>query len=110
FKSKKPMSQYRGKQDSERRIKYEKKENRVQPSANMDKLPLREDIRGIYLHKNSMKKENIGTYIDLVKDTDLNAVVMDVKDDFGKLTYESNTEVAKEIHSDADAQVEDMEQ
>src|SRR5699024_7200126 len=43
----------------------------------------RQDIKGIYLNKESMRKENIGTYIDLIKDTGLNAVVMDVKDDFG---------------------------
>src|SRR5699024_9397024 len=69
---------------------------------------LKKDVKGIYLNKESMKKENIGTYIDLIEDTGLNAVVMDVKDDFGKLTYDSDVEVAKEIESDREATVENM--
>lgn len=73
-----------------------------------EKPAIRKDIKGIYLHKESMKKENIDTYINLVKNTDLNAVVMDVKDDAGKLTYTSNIDLVKEIHSDEGATVEDM--
>ncbi|HLR04157.1 MAG TPA: putative glycoside hydrolase [Virgibacillus sp.] len=72
--------------------------------------PLRKDVKGIYLNKESMKKENIGTYIDLMNDTELNAVVMDVKDDFGKLTYDSDVEVAEDIQADEDRTVQDMKQ
>lgn len=70
--------------------------------------PAEDNVKGIYLNRQSIKKENIQDYIDLVKDTDLNAVVIDVKDDSGKLTYPSNIETAKEIDADGDRTVNDM--
>src|SRR5699024_9951224 len=69
---------------------------------------INEGVKGIYLNKESMRKDNIGSYINLIKNTDLNAVVLDVKDDLGKLTYESGIDMVKEIDSDRNATVRDM--
>lgn len=69
-----------------------------------------QDVKGIYLNKESMKEENIGSYIDLIDDTNLNTVVMDVKNDAGQLTYESDVNVTKEIGADNERTVTDMKQ
>ncbi|WP_382395271.1 putative glycoside hydrolase [Lentibacillus juripiscarius] len=68
----------------------------------------RTDIRGIYLNRNAIKSDAIDDYIDLVQSTDLNAFVMDVKDDNGKLTYDSNVPIAEEIKADGNPSVDDM--
>src|SRR5699024_11682450 len=67
------------------------------------------DVRGIYLNRTALKEENFEEYIDLVKSTELNAVVMDVKDDFGKLTYNSNSKTATSIGADQEPTVHDMQ-
>ncbi|MFZ3579440.1 putative glycoside hydrolase [Virgibacillus sp. DJP39] len=68
------------------------------------------EIRGIYLNRNSLKEKNLGSYLDLLKSTNLNAVVIDIKDDFGKLTYDSNIETANDIGSDNNPVIADMDE
>lgn len=45
-------------------------------------------VRGIYLTGHSAGGERFGKLIDLVNDTDLNSMVIDIKDDAGYVTYE----------------------
>ncbi|MFC4353631.1 putative glycoside hydrolase [Chryseomicrobium palamuruense] len=44
-------------------------------------------VRGIYVTGHSAGGERFSRLMDLVKTTDLNAMVIDIKDDFGDLTY-----------------------
>lgn len=76
--------------------------------AEAKEVPIKHDVKGVYLNRQAIKKENIQDYIDLLEESDLNTVVIDVKDDSGKLTYDSNIDVAKEIDADKDATVNDM--
>ncbi|MGM8364383.1 putative glycoside hydrolase [Virgibacillus sp. W0181] len=46
-----------------------------------------EAVRGIYVTGPSAGGERLGKLIDLVETTKLNAMVIDVKEDFGKLTF-----------------------
>ncbi|MFD1040569.1 putative glycoside hydrolase [Virgibacillus byunsanensis] len=74
-----------------------------------DEKPKKRDVKGIYLHRYSIMDKNINTFIDLIKSTNLNAVVIDVKDDFGKLTYDSNIEMVNENRADSNFTVKNME-
>ncbi|WP_170840625.1 putative glycoside hydrolase [Oceanobacillus limi] len=71
--------------------------------------PNKRDVRGIYLNRNSIKEENVDKFINMVKSSNLNAVVIDVKDDYGKLTYDSEIDLANEIGSDTNPSVSDLE-
>jgi hypothetical protein len=46
-----------------------------------------EPVRGIYVTATSTKHPQFSRLLDLVKNSDLNAMVIDIKDDFGNLTY-----------------------
>jgi hypothetical protein len=65
-------------------------------------------VRGIYLNRTSITEENVQKYIDLIKNTNLNAAVIDVKDDYGKLTYDSNIDLANQIGSDSRTATKDL--
>lgn len=70
----------------------------------------RQEIRGIYLNPVAINQENIDKYVDLVKSSPrLNAVVFDLKDDNGRLTYQSNVNLVNEIGADKDAVIDDLE-
>nr|WP_062110438.1 putative glycoside hydrolase [Bacillus niameyensis] len=45
-------------------------------------------IRGIYVTAHSAGGSKFNDLVELVDSTDLNAMVIDIKDDFGKITYE----------------------
>lgn len=44
-------------------------------------------VRGVYVTGNSAGGERFGTLVDLINTTELNAMVIDIKDDHGYLTY-----------------------
>ncbi|WP_163971119.1 putative glycoside hydrolase [Oceanobacillus halotolerans] len=88
----------------ERQAEEREKEEFIKPVEK----PEPREVKGIYLNRYAFKEDSIDDYIDLIKSTDLNAVVMDVKDDFGMLTYDSEVELANEINSDQNPTVEDM--
>ncbi|WP_052345894.1 putative glycoside hydrolase [Paucisalibacillus sp. EB02] len=84
-------------------------ENTVEkPKQKATEKPKKVDVRGIYLNRTSIREENVQQYIDLIKSTNLNAVVIDVKDDYGKLTYDSNIELANKIGSDSGPATKDL--
>src|SRR5690625_552215 len=71
--------------------------------------PERQEVRGIYLNPWAIKEEEIGRFIDFIKNSPrFNAVVMDLKDDNGKLTYQSDVDLAKEIGADDGAVIKDL--
>ncbi|MEN2767893.1 putative glycoside hydrolase [Ornithinibacillus xuwenensis] len=72
------------------------------------KKPDKVEVKGLYLNRTSIKEENIQKYIDLIKGTNLNAAVIDIKDDFGKLTYDSNIDLVNQIGSDSNPATRDL--
>ncbi|MGM8216115.1 putative glycoside hydrolase [Bacillaceae bacterium W0354] len=73
--------------------------------------PEKKEVRGIYLNRNAINSENIDRYIKMVKNSPkYNAFVMDLKDDNGKLTYQSNVNLVNEIGADEGAVIDDLEQ
>lgn len=56
------------------------------------------EVKGIYLTGNTAgSSKTFDKLFNIVKSTELNAMVIDVKDDTGKLTYESDLPMAAEI-------------
>lgn len=47
-----------------------------------------ESVRGLYVTGHSAGEEKFNSLIELIENTDLNAMVIDIKDDFGNITYE----------------------
>ncbi|WP_165822700.1 putative glycoside hydrolase [Paenibacillus montanisoli] len=68
-----------------------------------------EPVRGIYVSGwVAGSKRRLQTLIDLVDRTDLNAMVIDVKNDYGQLTYRSELPAVHAIEADAHATISDI--
>ncbi len=72
-----------------------------QPTSNWAAYREMVDVKGIYMTGNTLGwKKRFHELVDLVDRTELNAVIIDIKDDFGELTYESNIPMVKEVEAD----------
>ncbi len=60
-------------------------------------------VKAIYLTSNSAaSSKTIDKFIDFIKNTELNAVVIDIKDYSGKLSYDSQIEIVNQLENDHD--------
>lgn len=87
--------------------------NTASPNAEADvpaPAPLVPDgIRGIYVSGwVAGSKKPMERLIRLVDETDLNAMVIDVKNDYGKLSYRSSLPEVRAVGADREPQVRDM--
>src|SRR5699024_4202242 len=57
-------------------------------------------VRGIYVTGNSAGGERLDELLKLVNSTDLNSMVIDIKDDDGRLTYEVDSDSPYAKYSD----------
>lgn len=65
--------------------------------------------KGIYITGNTAGlEERFMALLDLVDATELNAVVIDVKNDHGKVTFESGIEIVKEIGANTSYPIKDI--
>ena len=73
-------------------VSNDKSEEEQKQEEEKKKIPLQFDkpdaVRGIYLTGHSAGGENFDKLVDLINHTDLNSMVIDMKDDYGDLTYE----------------------
>lgn len=70
---------------------------------------LTEPIKGIYLTSKSVSTtDKFNELTSLVDNTGLNTMVIDVKDDEGKITYDSELPLVNEIQSDKNAPIKDL--
>ena len=65
-------------------------------SQEYDLPPYPEAVRGVYSHVYSFWGNNWASLVDLVKQTELNAVVVDVKDEAGTLLWDMDLPLAKD--------------
>lgn len=74
-----------------------------------NKLPKRVKAKGIYVSGwVAGNEEMLEKLIRLADRTDLNAFVIDVKNDFGNVTYQSNIPLVKQLRADADPPIHDI--
>lgn len=64
--------------------------------------------RGIYLTGNTVGHSRFRDLINMVETTELNAVVIDVKNDHGKITYNSQIELVEELDAHLSAPIKDL--
>ena len=107
--------------EEEARQAEEKEQRRILEAERREKLgmfyvPLPEErrdnppvkARGLYVTGHSVSHPRYETLIDLVMTTELNSVVIDVKDDHGHVTYNSELEIVKELNSNRSHPIKDL--
>lgn len=67
-------------------------------------------VKGIYVSAWNMSGAKYDKLVKLVDDTDLNAMVIDVKNDSGQITYPSNVSFVDEIHADGKNILPDLQE
>ncbi|MFY0544732.1 putative glycoside hydrolase [Brevibacillus sp. H7] len=72
------------------------------------KIPVK--AKGIYLTGWSAGNNNFVKLLRLVDDTELNAMVIDMKEDEGRITYQSGVPLVKEVKADATTFIQDIDQ
>jgi len=71
--------------------------------AKIVRLPTPEIVRGLYVNRWAALGRKMGQLIDLAKTTEVNALVIDVKDDRGFVLYKSRVPLAVQIGADTNS-------
>ena len=77
--------------------------------AGLDRKPVK--VKGVYLPAYvAGKEEKMDEIIEHIKETEINAVVIDVKDDIGRIIFKMDGEIIKKLrtNTDRDIQIKDM--
>ena len=83
----------------------------VQPSNNWASYKEKVEVKGIYVTGNIVGyKEKFEQLVKFVGETELNAMVIDIKDDRGEITYTSNIPMVQEIGANQNVRVNNFEQ
>lgn len=75
--------------------------------ARIVRVPRPEIIRGLYVNRWAALGKKMGQLIDLANRTEVNALVIDVKDDRGFVLYKSRVPLAVEIGADTNSAMSD---
>lgn len=79
-------------------------------SANiLEKIQIPVQVKGIYVTGRTAGNSNLMKLLNLVNETELNAMVIDVKEDEGRLTYKSTIPLVRQIHSDKTNFISDVD-
>ncbi len=77
------------------------------PEERRDKEPVK--ARGLYVTGHSVAHPRYETILEMVKTTELNSLVIDVKDDHGHVTYDSQLEIVQELNANRSHPIKDLE-
>lgn len=75
--------------------------------ARIVRVPRPEVVRGLYVNRWAALGKKMGQLIDLAKKTEVNALVIDVKDDRGFVLYKSRVPLAVQIGADTNMAMSD---
>lgn len=88
---------------------YQSQDYLTQDSPDWELLKKRVKVKGIYMTGNTVAyKERFDKLINLVKTTEINAVVIDVKDDTGIMTYSSSLPEVAFTGANKNARIKDI--
>lgn len=76
------------------------------PHPERDNQPVK--ARGIYLTGHTVGHPRYRELLELVETTELNAVVIDVKNDHGKVTYNTEIEIVRQLGASQNAPIKDL--
>ena len=68
--------------------------------ASVARVPVPDTLRGLYVNRWAALGSKLNRLIDVAKKTEINALVIDVKDDRGFVLYRSDVPLAREIGAD----------
>ena len=71
--------------------------------ARIVRVPTPDVVRGLYVNRWAALGKKMGQLIDIAKTTEVNALVIDVKDDRGFVLYKSNVPMAIQIGADTNS-------
>ncbi|SET72706.1 hypothetical protein SAMN05660297_03287 [Natronincola peptidivorans] len=84
-------------------------DNFIQPEVSWEPYKVTEKVKGIFMTGHSVGlTERFNRTIDLTKQSVVNAWVIDVKDDYGTMTYRSSVPMVKEVGADSSVKVRDF--
>src|SRR5215212_6831735 len=75
--------------------------------ARIVRVPRPEIVRGLYVNRWAALGKKMGQLIDLANKTEVNALVIDVKDDRGFVLYKSRVPLAIQIGADTNSAMSD---
>lgn len=67
------------------------------------------EVKGVYITANTAASKRIDEFVDLLNNTELNALVIDVKNDAGTILFESEAAAMYVPEANSGAQIKDME-
>lgn len=76
----------------------------------LDRMKIPVKAKGIYLTGWSAGNQNFQKLLNLVNDTELNAMVIDMKEDEGRVTYQSGVPLVKAVKADGTRFISDIDQ
>ncbi len=80
-----------------------------QPNTNWASYRETRDIKSIYMTGNTTGwKKRFHELVDFMDNTEINATVIDIKDDFGELTYNSMIPMVKQVEADKNIKDKDF--
>lgn len=77
--------------------------------ASLQKVKIPVKAKGIYITGRTANNNNFLKLLNLVNETELNAMVIDIKEDEGRLTYRSAIPLVKQIKSDENPFIPDLD-
>lgn len=77
--------------------------------SNLEKNKIPVEVKGLYITGYTAENSKYNHLLDLIDNTDLNSLVIDVKEDSGYITYDSNVEAANDIESDGRTIIRDID-
>lgn len=72
------------------------------------KPKVRDDIRGVYVSANALYGDRWSSIQALIRKKKINALVVDVKNDYGRVTYPSSVRTVSSIEADSAAKIKDI--
>lgn len=82
----------------------------IQPDTNWTPYKEKVEVKGIYLTGNIFGHIRFNELVDLVKTTELNAMVIDIKDDSGLLTYDTDVKFAIDVGANKSVRVKNLDE
>lgn len=75
----------------------------------LDKIKIPREVKGLYLTGYSAGNSKFDHLVNLLNTTELNSMVIDVKEDVGYITYKSEVPQVKEVNSDRKTFIKDID-
>ncbi|SNS38173.1 hypothetical protein SAMN05446037_10093 [Anaerovirgula multivorans] len=90
-------------------VRLNQEDNFIQPEISWEPYKVEEKVKGIYMTGHSLGyKERFEKTVELTNQSIINAWVVDVKDDYGTITYKSSIPMVKEVGADDIVKVRDF--